>query len=77
MDLNCVILYALGNDEVGVKEDYPFWYLGQKFFEATKTVAGELADWFEDPAILSDWLLDQQERMVFSQPLVCALESYY
>eukprot|EP01036_Dinobryon_divergens_P024742 gene24742-33216_t len=60
---------ATGNDEVGVKEDYPFWYLGQKFFEATKTVAGELADWFEDPAILSDWLLDQQERMVFSQPL--------
>lgn len=51
-------------------EDYPFWYLGQKFFGATKKVAEELADWFEDPAIVSDWLVHQQERMVFGQPLV-------
>lgn len=63
-------MYFVGNDNVGVKEDYPFWYLGQKFFDVTKSVAEELADWFEDPAILSDWLLEQQERMVFSQPLV-------
>ena len=55
------------------KKDYPFWYLGQKFFEASKTVAVELADWFEDPAIVSEWLLGQQEKMVFSQPLVSLL----
>jgi hypothetical protein len=49
---------------------YPFWYLGQKFFDGTKAVAVELSDWFEDPAIVSEWLVNQQERMVFSQPLV-------
>lgn len=47
----------------------PFWYLGQNFFRMTKTVASELADWFEDPEILSDWLVSQQEKMVLSQPL--------
>jgi len=47
----------------------PFWYLGQKFFRVTEKVAEELADWFEDPAILSDWLVSQQEHMVFNQPL--------
>ena len=26
-------------------------------------IASELSDWFEDPAIISDWLLEQQERM--------------
>ena len=47
----------------------PFWYVGQKFFRATETAARELSDWFEDPAILSDWLVQQQQRMVFQQPL--------
>ncbi|KAJ1430048.1 hypothetical protein B484DRAFT_347895 [Ochromonadaceae sp. CCMP2298] len=50
-------------------EETPFWFLGQNFFQATKSVATELADWFEDPAILSEWLVGQQERMVFQQPL--------
>jgi hypothetical protein len=48
----------------------PFWYLGSRFFQVTKSVAEELADWFEDPTMVSDWLVNQQERMVFNQPLV-------
>jgi hypothetical protein len=28
-----------------------------------------LTDWFEDPAILSDWLIEQQEHMVLGQPM--------
>mmetsp|Transcript_25172 Transcript_25172/g.42126 ORF Transcript_25172/g.42126 Transcript_25172/m.42126 type:complete len:513 (-) Transcript_25172:408-1946(-) len=47
----------------------PYWFLGQNFFKATKSVATELADWFEDPAIVSDWLVSQQEHMVLEQPL--------
>lgn len=56
-----------GNDG---REKDPFWYLGRRFFRVTEKVAEELADWFEDPAILSDWLVSQQEHMVFNQPLV-------
>jgi hypothetical protein len=26
-------------------------------------------DWFEDPGILSDWLVEQQQRVVFESPL--------
>lgn len=52
------------------KENSPFWFVGQNFFRATQQVAAELADWFEDPAILSDWLYSQQQHMVFEQPLV-------
>lgn len=51
-------------------KNLPFWYLGENFFKASKAVAQELADWFQDPAIVSDWLVQQQERMVFTQPLV-------
>ena len=50
-------------------DDAPFWYLGQRFFKNTEIIAKELADWFEDPAILSDWLVSQQQRMVLQQPL--------
>lgn len=47
----------------------PFWYIGQRFFQDTEKVAEELADWFQDPSYLSEWLLDQQERMIFEQPM--------
>eukprot|EP00981_Chlorochromonas_danica_P007703 scaffold1869_cov163-Ochromonas_danica.AAC.15 len=47
----------------------PYWYLGQKFFTVTTSVAEELADWFEDPAMVSDWLINQQQRMIFTQPM--------
>lgn len=47
----------------------PFWYFGQRFFQDTETVAEELADWFQDPSYLSEWLLDQQERMILDQPM--------
>ena len=47
----------------------PFWYLGQRFFQGTKMAATELADWFQDPEILSEWLVNQQERMILDQPL--------
>mmetsp|Transcript_8279 Transcript_8279/g.14621 ORF Transcript_8279/g.14621 Transcript_8279/m.14621 type:complete len:540 (+) Transcript_8279:186-1805(+) len=45
------------------------WFLGAPFFTSTKDIAVELADWFEDPTYLSEWLVDQQERMVLTQPL--------
>ena len=48
----------------------PFWYLGQNFFRATEVIAGELADWFDDPAILSEWLVSQQVKMLQEQPMV-------
>eukprot|EP00599_Poterioochromonas_sp_BG-1_P003521 CAMPEP_0173143820 /NCGR_PEP_ID=MMETSP1105-20130129/6885_1 /TAXON_ID=2985 /ORGANISM="Ochromonas sp., Strain BG-1" /LENGTH=451 /DNA_ID=CAMNT_0014057423 /DNA_START=522 /DNA_END=1873 /DNA_ORIENTATION=+ len=45
------------NDDALVKDvtsklkiKFPFWYLGQKFFYVTTSMAKELADWFEDPA---------------------------
>jgi hypothetical protein len=50
-------------------ENAPFWYLGQRFFQGTKMAATELADWFQDPEILSEWLVNQQERMILDQPL--------
>ena len=52
-----------------LKEKTPFWFLGQGFLQSTSSVANELSDWFDDPSVLSDWLLEQQERMVFTQPL--------
>ncbi len=51
------------------KEKTPFWFLGQGFLQSTSAVADELSDWFDDPTVLSDWLLEQQERMVITQPL--------
>lgn len=55
--------------QISPEKDELFWYLGQRFFQVTNGIASELADWFEDPAILSDWLVSQQEHMVFGQPL--------
>lgn len=52
--------------------DTPFWFLGQNFFRVTAAVAAELADWFQDPALLSEWLVKQQVRMVLQQPMVSA-----
>ena len=37
---------------------------------ATEIVTGELADWFEDPTILSDWLVSQQVKMTPEQTMV-------
>ena len=34
----------------------------------SRVLATELADWFEDPSILSDWLVEQQQRVVFESP---------
>lgn len=56
--------------EADPSRDAPFWYLGQRFFQVSKTIATELADWFEDPAILSDWLVSQQEHGILNKPLV-------
>ena len=51
-------------------QNTPFWYLGQNFFRATESIAGELADWFDDPAKLSEWLVSQQVKMIQEQPFV-------
>ena len=60
-----------GGGTVGRKpQDAPFWYIGQKFFQGTEEVARELNDWFQDPAMISDWLVNQQQRMILRQPLV-------
>jgi len=62
------------SDSPSIKSrDSPFWFVGQNFFDVTKAMAAELADWFDDPAILSEWLLSQQQRMVLQQPLVSVL----
>ena len=61
--------FAMDNSPSIRKEKTPFWFLGQGFLQSTSSVANELSDWFDDPSVLSDWLLEQQERMVFTQPL--------
>ena len=63
-------LEALRAKEEADKQSTPFWYLGQNFFRATESIAGELADWFDDPAILSEWLVSQQVKMIQEQPFV-------
>lgn len=49
-------------------ENEPFWYLGSRFFKATDGIARELSDWFEDPQILSEWLVEQQEHTIKTMP---------
>jgi len=61
--------YAMDSSPIIKDQKTPFWFLGQGFLQSTSNVASELSDWFEDPAILSDWLLEQQERMIIGQPL--------
>ena len=50
------------------KQDIPLWFIGQKFFRVSTSIAQELADWFQDPALLSEWLVSQQQRVVLEQP---------
>lgn len=57
------------------EETNNFWFVGQKFFKASTVIASELADWFQDPAIVSEWLVSQQQRMVLQQPLVSVILS--
>merc|ERR1711998_657345 len=52
----------------GGTENEPFWYLGSRFFKATEGIAKELSDWFEDPQILSEWLVQQQEHSIKTMP---------
>jgi hypothetical protein len=55
---------ALGADTAKPKEQpNSFWNI----LHATEVVTGELADWFEDPAILSEWLVSQQVKMTPEQ----------
>jgi hypothetical protein len=54
---------------VATKHDAPWWFVGQRFFRATRQVAEQLAEWFEDPTITSEWLLQQQVRMVINEPM--------
>ena len=49
-------------------EDAPNWFIGERFFQLSRKIAAELADWFEDPSLLSDWLVEQQQRVVFDNP---------
>lgn len=58
------------NDNDEAKANSISWIFGDKFFRATKSVAAELADWFEDPTLLSEWLIKQQQRSILQQPLV-------
>lgn len=45
-------------------------FLGQKVIQLTSLVTQELTDWFEDPSTTSDWLMQQQERMVLRDSTV-------
>ena len=49
-------------------EKGPLWFLGSGFFKATSNIAEELSDWFEDPQILSEWLVQQQEHSIKTMP---------
>ena len=58
---------ALGADTAKPKEQSnSFWNI----LHATEVVTGELADWFEDPTILSEWLVSQQVKMTPEQTMV-------
>ena len=57
-----------GNSNSETSKDGPFWFFGQGFFKATKNIAEELSDWFEDPQILSEWLVQQQEHSIKTMP---------
>jgi len=59
-----------GGESEGGNSNSLAWIFGDKFFRATKSVAAELADWFEDPTLLSEWLINQQQRSILQQPLV-------
>ena len=63
------VFFGTGSTETGEPPHAPFWFIGQNFFRMTTSVAEELADWFEDPEILSEWLVSQQEKMIRTQPL--------
>lgn len=57
----------LGADTAKPKEQSnSFWNI----LHATEVVTGELADWFEDPTILSEWLVSQQVKMTPEQTVV-------
>jgi hypothetical protein len=55
--------------EKNPEDDGPAWVIGEKFFQLSRKLAEELADWFEDPTLLSEWLVNQQQRVVFEKPL--------
>ena len=58
---------ALGDGTPKSKEQpSSFWNI----MHATEVVTGELADWFEDPTILSEWLVSQQVKMMPEQTMV-------
>lgn len=60
-------LQALGADTAKPKEQpNSFWNI----LHATEVVTGELADWFEDPTILSEWLVSQQVKMTPEQTVL-------
>jgi len=44
----------------------PLW--NYRFFELTRLLAEEFSDWFEDPSITSQWLVEQQRRVILTQP---------
>ena len=48
----------------------PLWLLSHGLTEVSEVIAGELADWFDDPAILSEWLVSQQVKMTPDQSIV-------
>jgi hypothetical protein len=59
-------LQGLGADTAKPKEPNSFWNI----MHAAEVVTGELADWFEDPAILSEWLVSQQVKMTPEQTVL-------
>ena len=61
---------TMADTEANLSKDAPFWYIGQRFFQVTNGIGKELSDWFEDPAILSEWLLSQQQHGLLNTPLV-------
>ena len=56
--------------ETAKSESNPLWLLSNSLTKVTEGIAGELADWFDDPAILSEWLVSQQVKVTPDQSIV-------
>jgi len=50
------------------RKEGPFQQGLQAMAQLSTMVSQEFSDWFEDPMKTSDWLVGQQERMVFEGP---------
>ena len=56
--------------ETAKGQSSPLSLLSSSLTKVTEVIAGELADWFDDPTILSEWLVSQQVKVTPDQSIV-------